>query len=51
MSAERPGQSFAFVMDTGLCDNVFALAEGVDLLVIESTFLAEDAAMAARSAT
>jgi ribonuclease Z len=36
------------VMDTGLCDNVFALAEGVDLLVIESTFLAEDAAMAAQ---
>jgi ribonuclease Z len=34
-------------MDSGLCDNVFALAEGVDLLVIESTFLAEDADMAA----
>jgi len=48
VSAPRPGQRFAFVMDTGLCDNVFALAEGVDLLVIESTFLAEDAAMAAQ---
>jgi ribonuclease Z len=47
VSAPRPGQRFAFVMDTGLCDSVFALAEGVDLLVIESTFLAEDAAMAA----
>jgi ribonuclease Z len=46
VSVPRPGQSFAFVMDTGLCDNVFALAEGVDLLVIESTFLQEDAAMA-----
>jgi ribonuclease Z len=34
-------------MDTRLCDNVFALAEGADLLVIEATFLAEDAAMAA----
>jgi ribonuclease Z len=48
VSTPRPVQRFAFVMDTGLCDNVFALAEGVDLLVIESTFLAEDAAMAAQ---
>jgi ribonuclease Z len=48
VSEPRPGQSFAFVMDTGLCDSVFALAEGVDMLVIESTFLAEDAAMAAQ---
>ncbi|WP_127554238.1 ribonuclease Z [Actinoplanes sp. OR16] len=48
VSAVRPGQTFAFVMDTGLCDNVYALAEGADMLVIESTFLAEDAAMAAQ---
>ncbi|BAL86004.1 putative ribonuclease Z [Actinoplanes missouriensis 431] len=48
VSTVRPGQSFAFVMDTGLCDNVYALADGVDMLVIESTFLAEDAAMAAQ---
>jgi ribonuclease Z len=48
VSAERPGQSFAFIMDTGLCDNVYRLAAGVDLLVIESTFLAEDAEMAAQ---
>jgi ribonuclease Z len=47
VSAVRPGQSFAFIMDTGLCDNVYALAAGVDLLVIESTFLAEDAELAA----
>jgi ribonuclease Z len=47
VSAPRPGQRFAFVMDTGLCDNVFALAEGADLLVIESTFRAEDADLAA----
>lgn len=47
VSAPRPGQRFAFVMDTGLCDNVYALAEGVDLLVIESTFLQEHAALAA----
>ena len=47
VSTVRPGQSFAFVMDTGLCDSVYALADGVDLLVIESTFLAEDAELAA----
>jgi ribonuclease Z len=47
VSAPRPGQRFAFVMDTGLCDEVFTLAEGADLLVIESTFLAEDAELAA----
>ncbi|MEV0896251.1 ribonuclease Z [Actinoplanes sp. NPDC049802] len=48
VSVVRPGQSFAFVMDTGLCDSVYALADGVDMLVIESTFLSEDAAMAAQ---
>jgi ribonuclease Z len=35
-------------MDTRLCQNVFALADGVDLLVIESTFLTADAALAER---
>jgi ribonuclease Z len=48
VSTPKPGQRFAFVMDTGLCENVYALADGVDLLVIEATFLAEDAAMARR---
>jgi ribonuclease Z len=48
VSEPKPGQRFAFVMDTGLCDAVFALAEGADMLVIESTFLAEDAVTAAR---
>jgi ribonuclease Z len=47
VSEARRGQRFAFIMDTRLCDNVFALAEGADLLVIEATFLAEDAEMAA----
>ncbi|GAA0533331.1 ribonuclease Z [Paractinoplanes ferrugineus] len=47
VSEPRPGQTFAFVMDTGLCDNVYALADGADLLVIESTFLDEDAELAA----
>ncbi|WP_344968613.1 ribonuclease Z [Streptosporangium fragile] len=47
VSEPRPGQSAAFVMDTRLCDGVFALAEGVDLLMIESTFLSEESALAA----
>ncbi|WP_194828553.1 ribonuclease Z [Nocardia sp. XZ_19_231] len=38
-SAPRPGQKVAFIMDTRLCDNVFELADGVDMLIIESTFL------------
>ena len=46
VSRPRPGQRFAFVMDTRLCDGVFALADGADLLVVESTFLEEDAALA-----
>src|SRR2546423_5187541 len=48
VSEPRRGQRFAFVMDTRLCDGVYALAEGVDLLVIEATFRAEDAALAWR---
>ncbi|MDH6131670.1 ribonuclease Z [Kitasatospora sp. MAA4] len=46
VSEERPGQRFAFVMDTRLCDGVAALAEGVDLLVIEATFLEADGRLA-----
>ncbi len=46
VSEHRPGQSFAFVMDTRLCPGVDALAEGCDLLVIESTFLDEDELLA-----
>jgi ribonuclease Z len=46
VSQPRPGQKFAFVMDTRLCDAVYALADGVDLLVIESTFLDADAGLA-----
>ncbi|MFF0699181.1 ribonuclease Z [Streptomyces tendae] len=42
VSEVRRGQRFAFVMDTRLCEGVYALAEGCDLLVIESTFLDED---------
>ena len=46
VSEVRRGQRFAFVMDTRLCDGVHALADGCDLLVIESTFLDEDARLA-----
>lgn len=46
VSAPRPGQRFGFVMDTRMCDGVHALAQDCDLLVIESTFLDEDVALA-----
>jgi ribonuclease Z len=46
VSRPRRGQRFAFVMDTRLCDGVYALADGADLLVIEATFLEADAALA-----
>ncbi|MBF6364267.1 ribonuclease Z [Nocardia puris] len=46
VSAPRPGQSFAFVMDTRLCEGVHELASGVDVLVIEATFLDEEAHLA-----
>ncbi|WP_030376355.1 ribonuclease Z [Streptomyces rimosus] len=46
VSEVRRGQRFAFIMDTRLCDGVHALAEGCDLLVIESTFLDEDVRLA-----
>ncbi len=46
VSSPRPGQSMAFVMDTAVCDSIVELADGVDLLVIESTFLHRDADLA-----
>jgi ribonuclease Z len=46
VSEPRPGQSAAFVMDTRLCDGVAELAEGVDLLIVEATFLEADARLA-----
>ncbi|MEV7175909.1 ribonuclease Z [Kitasatospora sp. NPDC093679] len=42
VSEVRPGQRFAFVMDTRLCDGVDELAEGADMLVIEATFVDAD---------
>jgi ribonuclease Z len=46
VSELRRGQRFAFIMDTRLCDGVYALADRVDMLVIESTFLNEDIELA-----
>ncbi len=47
VSAPRQGQVAAFVMDTRLCAGVRDLAQGADLLVIESTFLDADGDLAA----
>ncbi|MFI2409947.1 ribonuclease Z [Streptomyces sp. NPDC018947] len=47
VSEVRRGQRFAFVMDTRMCAGVRELAEDCDMLVIESTFLDEDATLAA----
>ena len=46
MSEPKPGQRFAFIMDTRLCDAAFALAENADLLVCECTFANADASLA-----
>ncbi|GAB3684120.1 ribonuclease Z [Actinocorallia lasiicapitis] len=46
VTTARRGQKFAFVMDTRLCDNVYALAQDADLLVIESTYLDAETAEA-----
>jgi ribonuclease Z len=46
VSEVRRGQRFAFVMDTRLCDGAYALADGCDMLVIESTFLDDDIELA-----
>lgn len=45
-SEARPGQVVAFVMDTRLCDGAFALAEGADMLICESTYLSSEEAEA-----
>lgn len=46
VSEHRPGQSFAFVMDTRMCEAVPALIDGCDLAVMEATYLDEDAGFA-----
>jgi ribonuclease Z len=47
VSELRRGQRFAFVMDTAVCDNAVGLAEDVDLVVCESTYLTPEADLAA----
>ncbi|WP_460758213.1 ribonuclease Z [Nocardiopsis oceani] len=42
----RPGQVFAFVMDTGVCAQAVELAQGADMLVIESTYLDSEEGLA-----
>jgi ribonuclease Z len=46
VSEPKPGQRFAFIMDTRLCDAAFALAERADMLVCESTFADAEAGLA-----
>ena len=48
VSEPRPGQSFAFVMDTSWCDGALELADGVDLLVCEATFLSTEQHLATK---
>ncbi len=48
VSQAQVGQSMAFVMDTELCEGASELADGVDLLVCESTFADEEAALASK---
>jgi ribonuclease Z len=46
VSEPRRGQAVAVVMDTRVCAGALALADGADLLVIESTFRHADAHLA-----
>ena len=46
VSEPKPGQRFAFVMDTRPCDGARSLLADADLAVCESTFLDEDAELA-----
>ena len=42
----RPGTRLVYVGDTGRTDNLVAVCQGADMLVIESTYLEEEADMA-----
>jgi ribonuclease Z len=46
MSEPRRGQRVAFIMDTRLCEAAFALADGADMVICESTFAGADARLA-----
>jgi ribonuclease Z len=41
VAVARPGQCFAFVMDTRVCEGAYALAHGADLCVMEATYLSD----------
>jgi len=41
-SAVKKGQSFAFIMDTGICEAAYRLAQNVDMLICESTYLSSE---------
>ncbi|HSF27149.1 MAG TPA: MBL fold metallo-hydrolase, partial [Actinomycetes bacterium] len=47
VSEPRPGQVFAFIMDTRWCAGALRLAQQADLLVVEATFLDRDRELAA----
>ncbi|MCP3911357.1 MAG: MBL fold metallo-hydrolase [Actinomycetia bacterium] len=47
VSEVRPGLTFAFVMDTRVCDNAVELARGADLAVFEATYRDEHLGLAA----
>lgn len=42
VSQSKKGLSFAFVMDTGVCDAAYHLAKNVDFLICESTYLSTE---------
>lgn len=48
VTVPRPGQSVAFVLDTRACETAVQLSLGVDLLVIEATYLDRDRDLAQR---
>ena len=38
VSVDRPGQVFAFVMDSRPCDNALILAKDADMVIMEATY-------------
>lgn len=50
VSIFKKGLSAAFVMDTRLCDAAYRLAENVDMLICESTYLSAETAEAEKNA-
>lgn len=46
VSEVRPGRSAAVVMDTAVCDNAVELCRGVDLALLEATYLEAEAELA-----